>query len=172
MTLIAEVNATEPATGPARQPVFPPPSTAAVAGIDLVANRAAPRDDALGKDYRIGEWYATDIRMVLAVGALGSLLVEDTAQPGELVRPGDVIGRFACGNEVILVRSRWSGTIGGIFARAGDRVRAGERIAWLTETRSDATGDRRNENNLVVEAVDTVAAGQRPVEHVIDLRVG
>jgi [acyl-carrier-protein] S-malonyltransferase len=108
--------------------------------IESLAGRSAAQQEAI--DHRVGERFHMSERLVVAptaglfephaavVGVVpGPLDRQKTPEPGNAVRidVGSLIG-FVGGTEV---RSAFAGTLEGVLVLSGERVTAGQPVAWL-----------------------------------------
>lgn len=87
----------------------------------------------LDRDHAPGEHLLVTERMIVApaVGIFRPLPPETVTAEGELVEVGQVIGVIEAWGQDHPVHSAFSGFLMGMLASDGERVRAGQPIAWL-----------------------------------------
>lgn len=80
-----------------------------------------------------GDGTRIDVRLVVAptTGVFRQSSVETVTAEGEIVRPGDVLGHVDGPGHRRSVESFCSGFVVRILAEDGERVRAGQPLAWL-----------------------------------------
>jgi biotin carboxyl carrier protein len=76
-----------------------------------------------------GERLAVPERMIVAPGV--GVFSPNTVDEGSLVEPGDVVGEIVGPGTRVPVRSPFHGTVMGMLAHPGERLREGQPIAWL-----------------------------------------
>ena len=81
----------------------------------------------------VGEQLDVHERVIIApaVGVFHPLPPETVTAEGEVVAEGQLIGHLDVMGETRPVRSPFSGFLMGMLATAGERVRAGQPVAWL-----------------------------------------
>jgi biotin carboxyl carrier protein len=77
-----------------------------------------------------GEWLAVQERVVVAP-CVGRFRASCDPRPDLQLRCGDEIGVLEGPQRAVVVRSPFSGELAGLLAADGQRVRAGEPLAWL-----------------------------------------
>jgi biotin carboxyl carrier protein len=98
----------------------------------MTATTVTATTPATDADY-VGEQLDVHERVIVApaVGVFHPLPPEVVTAEGEVVAEGQLIGHLdVMGNEHP-VRSPFTGFLMGMLANAGDRVRAGQPVAWL-----------------------------------------
>jgi len=81
----------------------------------------------------VGEHLLVTERVVVApaVGIFRPSAARTVTAEGEIVEAGQVVGEIEAWGETHSVRSSFTGFLMGMLARDGERVRAGQPIAWL-----------------------------------------
>ena len=77
-----------------------------------------------------GEWLAVRERVVVAP-CVGRFRPSCDPRPARTLRRGDEIGVLEGPQTSVVVRSPFSGEFAGLLAVDGERVQAGEPLAWL-----------------------------------------
>ena len=77
-----------------------------------------------------GEWLAVRERVVVAP-CVGRFRPRRDPRPDRMLRRGDEIGVLEGPHHAVVVRSPFSGEFAGLLAADGERVRAGDPLAWL-----------------------------------------
>ncbi len=77
-----------------------------------------------------GELLSVPERMIIAPGA-GIFRLTALAYSGAFVDAGDEIGVVESPGSSTTVRSPFTGTLMGVMAHEGERLRVGEPVAWL-----------------------------------------
>ena len=95
------------------------------------AGRASPPVDEHNRPRQLaGETVSVPERMIVAPG-VGRFRLTALAYLGAFVDEGDEIGVVEGLSASQPVRSPFSGTLMGVLAQPGERLRAGEPVAWL-----------------------------------------
>ena len=76
-----------------------------------------------------GERLAVPERLIVAP-AVGVFLPADVDE-GATIGEGDVVGEIVGPGTMLPVRSPFGGTLMGLLAHSGERLRAGQPVAWL-----------------------------------------
>lgn len=76
-----------------------------------------------------GERLAVPERMIVAPGV--GVFNPNAVDEGSRIERGDVVGELVGPGTRVPVRSPFDGTVMGMLAHAGERVREGQPIAWL-----------------------------------------
>jgi biotin carboxyl carrier protein len=83
--------------------------------------------------HNAGESLAVLERVIVApsVGVFQPLAPEAETPEGEMVSEGQAVGTLVISGKSTPVRSPFTGFLMGMLARPGERVRAGQPVAWL-----------------------------------------
>jgi biotin carboxyl carrier protein len=92
-----------------------------------------PRHDE-APDMPVGEKLSIPDRLIVApaVGVFHRLAGDDALRPGKPIGRGDVLGIIRSLGTSTVVQSSFKGSLVGIVAADGERLRAGQPVAWLT----------------------------------------